>query len=494
MKKIRILIFVLIGILLLSCATIAVLYFTTDIFKTNQELFYKYTGKAIESKAFLTTDENKELIQKMETEKSKTTMGLSINSNTSYTDYEGYESTSIINYSYSSASDPENKLVKGNLGINYDGQELSVDFVKDGDLYGFLVKDVLNQYVAIENKNLKELAEKLGMPSDEVPDKIEEFKLSDVLNDTEKINAIIEKYTDLVIKEIPEVNYSKVKETTKVNDKDIEAVGYRLTLTDNDLYNIINIILNNLKNDEEVFDLIKSEQSEITFKEYKDTIEDLLTDLEESKSGIENKQMVIITTYQKNQQVVKFEVKLLTDTEKQMVFTIENLNNQEIYKLSIESIDKTYYDEKYVVKAIKEDSKDNKQTWDITISSITGKEEQNIATAKIVTTKTDNKIETDLTFDLEYNDQDYGIKQILTMTGNMKIEFTDQIETEKLTTDNSFVLNNSSAEDIQLFMQMFMGKLYEKMGMYSITEQANEAQEALDEQNNTMMNEIQVVE
>ena len=42
MKKVQILIISLVIILVLGCATFATLYFATDIFKSEKEMFYKY--------------------------------------------------------------------------------------------------------------------------------------------------------------------------------------------------------------------------------------------------------------------------------------------------------------------------------------------------------------------------------------------------------------------------------------------------------------------
>ena len=42
MKKIQILIIVLVSILVLGCVTFAVVYFATDTFKSDRDLFYKY--------------------------------------------------------------------------------------------------------------------------------------------------------------------------------------------------------------------------------------------------------------------------------------------------------------------------------------------------------------------------------------------------------------------------------------------------------------------
>lgn len=45
MKKVKVLFIILFIVLLIGTASLAVIYFATDTFKTDKELFYKYAGQ-----------------------------------------------------------------------------------------------------------------------------------------------------------------------------------------------------------------------------------------------------------------------------------------------------------------------------------------------------------------------------------------------------------------------------------------------------------------
>lgn len=144
MKKMRILIITLIVILVLGCATFAALYFATDIFKSNKEIFCKYIAQM---KLAELGDDNR---LKNETNSSKGIFSFRLEAEGETID-EGFE--------YSSESDPANKLGSSKIIIKQDGEnKLTVDYLRNEDLYGLRFEDIINQYIVVENNNLKEFA------------------------------------------------------------------------------------------------------------------------------------------------------------------------------------------------------------------------------------------------------------------------------------------------------------------------------------------------
>ncbi len=67
MKKVQILIITLVTILLIGCVSFAVLYYTTDIFKSNKDLFVKYAGQ-IDFKNFINLEEYNNYSKRAKTE------------------------------------------------------------------------------------------------------------------------------------------------------------------------------------------------------------------------------------------------------------------------------------------------------------------------------------------------------------------------------------------------------------------------------------------
>ena len=67
MKKIQTLIITLVIILFLCCTTFAVLYFATDVLKSDKELFYKYAGQ-MSLKEFVNLEEYNNYQKRLESE------------------------------------------------------------------------------------------------------------------------------------------------------------------------------------------------------------------------------------------------------------------------------------------------------------------------------------------------------------------------------------------------------------------------------------------
>ena len=67
MKKIQILIISLVAILVIGITVFTVIYFATDIFKSDKYIFYKY-AKQIELKEFINLGEYNNYLKRLETE------------------------------------------------------------------------------------------------------------------------------------------------------------------------------------------------------------------------------------------------------------------------------------------------------------------------------------------------------------------------------------------------------------------------------------------
>ncbi len=80
MKKVQILIITLVSILVLGCVTFAVIYFATDIFKSDKESFYKYASQ-INLKEFIDLEGYNNYLKRTETEGHANEGAITINVN-----------------------------------------------------------------------------------------------------------------------------------------------------------------------------------------------------------------------------------------------------------------------------------------------------------------------------------------------------------------------------------------------------------------------------
>lgn len=189
-----------------------------------------------------------------------------------------------------------------------------MNYLRDQDLYGILFENVVNQYVGVENNNLKDLATKLGVPdTSNIPDKIENIKLSDYTN-IEELKKIFDKYLNVAIQAIPEEKYSNIeKGKISLDDDTIEADGYKIKLNIKDIQSISKQILENVKDDEQIFNLIKKD--DMTFENYQDTVQEILDTMSQEIAEEQNVDILTLAVYKQGRHTVKFSVKLPAEEE-----------------------------------------------------------------------------------------------------------------------------------------------------------------------------------
>lgn len=321
MKKVQITIIILVAILAIACITFAAVYFATDTFKSDKDLFYKY-AKQIDLKEFVDLESYNAYSKRLQTEGHASEGEFSIQ----MTEEEQRISESI---KYNGYTDPINKTENYDISINKDGEELiAVNYLKDQDLYGILFKDIVNQYIVVENNNLKEFASKLGVKdTSKIPDRIE---IPETNVNYEEINSILNKYLNTAIETIPKDNYSKIKKgNIALDDKTVEADGYQVKLKVKDVQTILTKVLESAKNDEQVFNLMKKFNSEeITFEDYQASIDGNLEEISREISNEENIDIVYITVYKQGKDTVKLLIEIgVEEPKNKMELSIEESGN-----------------------------------------------------------------------------------------------------------------------------------------------------------------------
>lgn len=288
MKKIKILIISLIVILVLGCATFATLYFATDIFKSDKEMFYKCISK-VDLNGFINQEFYQEYSEKIKNTKFEENSKISINLETLQKE---------INIK--TKKDVPNKLAK--TEVNVDNNKTLLSFIRDNDTFGVKFNEILNGYITVENKNLQEFAVKSGMNdmlASIIPDKIEISKDNEIISE-EKIEQITEKYKNIILNQISDEAYSKVKgQETTVKNEVVKADGYKLTIPSEELVTIIKTLLEEIKNDEELFDTIAKiaeTSTQLSFEEYQSSLENLIVNFD-SEFDIDTEAKISIIVY-----------------------------------------------------------------------------------------------------------------------------------------------------------------------------------------------------
>ena len=447
-NKLLIIVFTIIAMLLFIGGIFAYSYFCTDMFKSDQELFVKY------------------LIQNMEELKERTSLK-KVNELEEKLQQSKYEENITISYAESEVSEPLaqieidtqndsiNKKTYWILSLMMEGVEdsLEVEYMKEDNMYSLRFTDAVKEFVTVENSNLKELATKLGLDKEMIPDTIDfdKFSLEKIKFTDDEINAEINKYAQVIYNNIAKEKYQKNKDTViTVNGKTITTNAYRLTLNNEDLKNLEIKLLETLKQDEII--LSKLEKIDEMLNDYEidsikesflEVIENKLNPSDEDEENIaEDNENIIVTVYEQKKETIR--VKLEQGIEYITVDTFEQEGKKQI-DINYTSIDEENTQLSIRVTFIRE----NENKLIVQFNNIEGEEQQS----------------SDLSIELIENEN--GTKMDLIINGDeSKITFTrninivDEIDYKViLDNTNSIILNDLSSEQLSTILDILGGRL-----------------------------------
>ena len=270
-RKVIIIAFSIIVVLAIISAFVA-LYLFTDMFKSNKVLFAKYLSQNVTNMQNMQNNfKNSEYDNLLEQNKYTSTTDIKVN---------------YINGLGTTLENTSNAI--NNLRINVDGQtDLSqgynyqnikllnnneniatVEYIQDNNKYGIRFSDLFQQFTTVENADLKELISKLGQTDNmqNFPNELDfNFNVVDTISfSEEEIGSLTEKYLNIMNENTADQNFSKQSNTSiKVNNQEIRANAYILTLTKEQLNNLYIKILEQLRQEEIVLNKLDNIQSEI---------------------------------------------------------------------------------------------------------------------------------------------------------------------------------------------------------------------------------------
>ncbi len=500
MKKVHMIIITLIIILLIACVGFSVLYFATDIFKSDKEMFVKYAGQ-VDLKDFINLEEYSNYLERTENESHSD--NAEINITLSRGDQEVNEKIKI-----SGNSDPVNSRANYDISVNQGDQALlEMNYLKVQDFNGILFKNIVNQYIVLENNNLKEFATKMGTQDVEsVPDKIElNNKLLDINN--EEVNAVVSKYLTIAIEEIPADNFYKLeKADITLGDNSVEADGFGADVKLKDLQKILIKVFENARDDEQLFNIVKKVNSNVTVEDYQNYIDENIEQISGEIPDEENVKVLTISVYKQGKQTVKLDINIIENETDNIEIAIEKNNDETILRLS--SVDVGYNsDSQIIFEVAKTSNSEQQENYNITISTFINGEEETRYDINLSRTGLLNANNFGLKFAIKFTSKEGIVENIeLANTTN----FTSVPEIEEFKEGNHLVINNLSQEQIiNLFTNlgnMLSEKLKDEM-LISIVrdlptinkelyEEANKAtqntQNAIEQEQNLSSGEIQI--
>ena len=261
-KGILIAIIVLIVLLVLAGGAFAYIYFATDLLKTDKELFQKYAVQMGDSEnGFIPS-----ILEEYGNKKSTTAYenNGSISANTTITADTSTDSTlqelssvleqaNAANISFSGRVDNANRKVEQNIVLNYsDTVNFPFNYKQDEDVYGLQADAISPAYIAFENNNLQEFAQKLGVTDvSSIPNKIEFKEIQSLKFTDEEKTHIVEQYVMPAFDRFTDDKFSREENADG-------SVTYVLSVTNIELRDTAVQMLETLKNDTMLLNKINS--------------------------------------------------------------------------------------------------------------------------------------------------------------------------------------------------------------------------------------------
>ena len=401
-KKIKIISIIIILLIILIGIVFSILYFFTDTFKTKKEI---YTEKLI---SFLAQNESSltQYFNKKETNTHLNNGSFKANIEMPKEYQEYTESVNNMNIVFNGSTNPSQKQAEQNIEIQYsDNVVFPINYLRDNDLYGIQNDYISNKYIAVENNNLKELAEKLGLTNtDDLPNKIEITNQNENLSYTdEEIKSLQEKYMPLLdVITDEKITIEKTENNTK----------YILNTTSTEVKDTLIKLLEIFKDDEITLNKINTilEGYNINFE--KEKIEEIIQNIQEQE--VKEQNITISINTQKN---IPTSINIESETASTII-NKQNNNDEATYSIDITA-----------------NSNDSSKTAQITTLSLK---------AHYTGISTDNVSENyNISFGVEGEENlkyEYNFEN--------QISFTDKVQIDNLTADNAMILNDYSSEQI----------------------------------------------
>lgn len=441
-KRILIILILLLAIVGIFSGLYALLFFKTDLLKSDRDLFYTYLGKNIDILDVI----DDEWITKYE-ERTKNTkydnegqISFEISD-----ENDGSDINKLINngkIQFKGVTDTVNKKAFQDIKLMYSNEEeekelFNLKFLKEQDLYGLKSDEVVIKYISIENNDIYELLNRLGKSNtNNIANKIEKYDINRILNMSEETKEeIIQKYMDVLNEQISSNKFTKEKDIIiNRNDQEYTTNKYTLKLTGDEEINIKVKLLETLLNDENILQEVNKiqQKNDENITVLKTKIQDQINDIKRQPSN--SNTIFELSVYEAEGELIRTEL-----IKPELTLRIENVNTKNNQTVTITNTETSN-------GTIVTTYKLNRQTFtNISQISLEYNVTENSRQATNILINIKNEIKTgdeiDTTIEAEIED-DLGNKKI--QYNNLK-KFNTSSEIESLR-DDTVILNNMTLD------------------------------------------------
>ena len=221
------------------------IYLATDLFRNNKDIFFKYASKLVDNKQGLIDENLSQYIEKKKTN-AYTNEGEFKPNVTAKNGQSEFDSVNQFNVSFTGKVDNANSKSEQNISLNYsDSVKFPVNYRKTNNKIGLQTDYVGSKYIMFDTENTSNFENSSETQEIETDiknlEKITQLNLSEI----EK-NQIISTYMQIITDSLTPEKFSKITDSNKK--------GYKLQLTGEDIKNIWTKLLETLKNDQTTLD------------------------------------------------------------------------------------------------------------------------------------------------------------------------------------------------------------------------------------------------
>lgn len=294
-KGLIVAIIVIVVLLVLAGGAFAYIYFGTDLLLSERQGFEKYAIQLVEGKNKFISSNVENYLNKKENTPYTTNGTITVDImpiGEATTNSEGTQNlTEVLNYSNNTAIsfdgkvDNANRKFEQNISINYsDAVKFPFTYRVDGDVYGIQSNEIATSFIAFENNNLPALFQKLGATDvTGIPNKLEATELQSANFTDEEKTHILNTYILPIYNSITDDKFSKL-------DNSDGSVIYTLTLTTQELKNMLLQVLEILREDQLMIDKLNGIMQELYGDNYDEAsmeinqrnIQEVITNIESS--------------------------------------------------------------------------------------------------------------------------------------------------------------------------------------------------------------------
>lgn len=339
-KRIAIMVVIIILVISIISGVIFFLYQTTDLFKSNTELFLKYLSQNEQSISSLVTNLEGNVSNTIKQSKYTSELEGKIEhiQDINTTDENTRNTVNKANLKIDSVVDVNNNYNYKNVKLMQNEDEIThFEYIEDSDLYGVRLTEI-NQFVSADNSSEGQVEEFINVDNFTNILKILNLNIGDIENlitftDEEKM-LILETYKNIILDNVAKDSFGKQKNALiTIQNQEITANAYYIKVTKEQYNNLVIKILEQIKQDDIILQKIenimiflkeytKDQQYDISKDDIKQKIDKKIEDIKNNNIGQEE---VRITVYENNRTTVRTSIE--TPEYKIILDTLKNENN-----------------------------------------------------------------------------------------------------------------------------------------------------------------------